>query len=384
MCNSRYDNGIQLTDRFLDFADQQLSPQVRGGSIRHLGLYLSTPPETSGPPLVLIRQWSAGNLTLLPADADPDLRIPDAHRRWFPLQDAGLILGALRVDLECAENWTTDIDAQIRRCSAAISHALGRDLECQQLQSELSRQNQQLRTLVHQLRNPLAALRTYAQLLMRRLEPDSAHQALLSNMLSEQRQLGRYIDAIDALGQQALPLADEGNLGPTLLPPASTTATDTLATLIQTLAERAEATANLQNRPWCGPSSWPAWSADPAGDGSVAEIVANLLENAFRYSPGGCAIGLELLSNGLCVWDEGPPIPEVDHARIFNQGERGAAAKDRPGTGLGLALARRLAERNGGRLILSIEPQTIHPALPPSGNAFQLSWSRAALPAGEA
>ena len=54
--------------------------------------------------------------------------------------------------------------------AAAISHALGRDLECLQLRQELNQQNDQLRTLVHQLRNPLAALRTYAQLLLRRLE----------------------------------------------------------------------------------------------------------------------------------------------------------------------------------------------------------------------
>ena len=106
MCNSRFDNGIQLTDRFLDFADQQLAPQVRTGSIRHVGLYLSTPPDTSGPPLVLIRQWSSGRLSLPPADADPDLRTADAQRRWFPLQDAGLILGALRVELESTSSWT--------------------------------------------------------------------------------------------------------------------------------------------------------------------------------------------------------------------------------------------------------------------------------------
>ena len=384
MSNSRFDNGIQLTDRFLDFADQQLAPQVRTGSIRHMGLYLSTPPDISGPPLILIRQWSSGRLSLPPADADPDLRTADAHRRWFPLQDAGLILGALRVELESTSSWTNEVDAETRRCSAAISHALGRDLECQQLQNELTRQNQQLRTLVHQLRNPLAALRTYAQLLMRRLEPDSAHQALLSNMLNEQRQLGRYIDALDSLGEHALPQPEQDILGPTLLPPAGATTTDTLATLLQPLAERAEATANLQNRSWRGPTSWPAWSEGPAGDGSMAEIVANLLENAFRYSPGGCAIGLELLNNGLCVWDAGPPIPKVEQARIFHQGERGSAAKDRPGTGLGLALARRLAERNGGRLTLNNEPRSIHPTLPPTGNAFQLSWSRAALPAGEA
>ena len=384
MCNSRYDNGIQLTDRFLDFADQQLAPQVRDGSIRHLGLYVSAPPASEGPPLILIRQWSSGDRTLLPADADPDLRTPDELRRWFPLQDAGLILGALRVDLEDGTHWSGSFDAQMRRCSAAISHAFGRDLECQQLQGELTRQNQQLRTLVHQLRNPLAALRTYAQLLMRRLEPDSAHKALLDSMLNEQRQLGRYIDAIDALGRHSLPQSEHELGGPTLLPPAGSAASDTLATLIQPLAKRAEATATLQNRPWHHPSSWPTWCSEPAGDGSMAEIVANLLENAFRYSPKGCAIGLELLEDGLCVWDGGPPIPKPEQERIFQQGERGSSAEDRPGTGLGLALARRLAERNGGQLVLSTEPHSIHPALPSTGNAFRLSWSRAALPAAEA
>lgn len=384
MCNSRYDNGIQLSDRFLTFADQQLAPQIRDGFTRHLGLYVSAPPDTDGPPLVLIRQWGSGDRSLMPADADPDLRTADALRRWFPLQDAGLILGALRVDLDPRTNWTSSLDAQMRRCSESISHALGRDLECQQLQGELTRQNQQLRTLVHQLRNPLAALRTYAQLLMRRLDPDSAHQALLSNMLIEQQQLDRYIDAIDALGQQALPRSDDAFIGPTLLPPARTNATDSLATLIQPLVQRAEATANLQNRPWRSPSHWPTWSEQAAGDGSIAEIVANLLENAFRYSPTGCSIGLELLDDGLCVWDAGPPIPRSEQERIFERGERGSAAEDRPGTGLGLALARHLAERNGARLSLSTDPRSIHPALPAEGNAFRLSWSRAALPAAEA
>ena len=384
MCNSRYDNGIQLSERFLNFADQQLAPQIDDGFTRHLGLYVSAPPDTDGPPLVLIRQWGSGDRSLMPADADPDLKTADALRRWFPLQDAGLILGALRVDLDPCSSWTSPLDAQMRRCSESISHALGRDLECQQLQGELTRQNQQLRTLVHQLRNPLAALRTYAQLLMRRLDPDSAHQTLLSNMLIEQQQLGRYIDAIDALGQQALPRSNDAFVGPTLLPPARTAATDTLATLIQPLAQRAEATANLQNRPWRSPTHWPGWSEQSAGDGSIAEIVANLLENAFRYSPKGCSIGLELLDDGLCVWDAGPPIPREEQERIFERGERGSAAEDRPGTGLGLALARHLAEANGARLSLSTDPRSIHPALPVEGNAFRLSWPRAALPAAEA
>ena len=70
------------------------------------------------------------------------------------------------------------------------------------------------------MRNPLAALRTYAQLLMRRLEPESTHQSLVRNMLEEQNQLGRYVNAIDNLGRESLPGSSLDSTGPMLLPPA--------------------------------------------------------------------------------------------------------------------------------------------------------------------
>ena len=126
---------MQLTDRFLDFADQQLGPEIESGAIRHLGLYVTAPPNQEGPPLLLIRQWSSSDVALPPAEGDPALRSPDEWRRWYPLQDAGLILGALRADLDPQRSWTLTLDQRMRRSAAAISHALGRDLECLQLLS---------------------------------------------------------------------------------------------------------------------------------------------------------------------------------------------------------------------------------------------------------
>ena len=104
----------------------------------------------------------------------------------------------------------------------------------------------QLRTLVHQLRNPLAALRTYAQLLLRRLEADSSHRPLVEGMLSDNANSASTSTCSMASGTtspQQDPLAH-----PVAPGPAEGEAT--MQTLLMPLLERAEATASLQGRPW--------------------------------------------------------------------------------------------------------------------------------------
>lgn len=368
---------MQLTDRFLGFAEQQLEGISGGSGLRRLGLYLSQPAADQSPSLVLIRQWSIDDRQLPPADNDPELRLPARGRRWYPLQDGDLILGALRADLDPREDWTADLDARLRLCAGAISHGLSRELECLQLRDQLTQQKDQLRTLIHQLRNPLAALRTYAQLLLRRLEADSQHRSLVEGVLTEQNQLGRYIDALAGLGGPTLPASGDPS-APLLLPPGPAESDITLKERLVPLIERAKAMANLQGRPWSGPEQWPAWSEQTTGGAAVSEIVANLLENGFRYSPPGCAIGLALMEDGLAVWDAGPPIAEHERSRIFERGVRGEAGQERPGTGLGLSLARHLAERNGGSLQLCVRPgdqPVVSPSsdLPALGNLFRLT-----------
>jgi signal transduction histidine kinase len=88
----------------------------------------------------------------------------------------------------------------------------------------------------------------------------------------------------------------------------------------------------------------------------VLQIISNLLANAFRWTPEGGRVELELsTSNGVvavAVADTGPGIGEDERERIF----RPFWSRDGSGTGLGLAIARELALALGGEIELSSEP----------------------------
>jgi signal transduction histidine kinase len=102
------------------------------------------------------------------------------------------------------------------------------------------------------------------------------------------------------------------------------------------------------------------FAADPVvhTDGDrVLQIVSNLLDNAFAWTPDGGRIELALASeNGkvaVAVSDTGPGIPHQERERIFRPFFTGDGVR---GTGLGLAIARELAHALGGELDLDSEP----------------------------
>lgn len=111
-----------------------------------------------------------------------------------------------------------------------------------------------------------------------------------------------------------------------------------------------------------------------ADETEVSRIVANLLDNAFRY--GGSAAEPAAISTATSdhealveVQDDGPGIAAADLERIFEPFHRVRAGADAPaGSGLGLAIARSLALRNGGHLTVVSQPG--------SGTTFRLSLPR--------
>jgi signal transduction histidine kinase len=85
------------------------------------------------------------------------------------------------------------------------------------------------------------------------------------------------------------------------------------------------------------------------GDPDALErAVANLVDNAVKWSPPGGQVRISVKDGTLNVADSGPGIPEGDLAFVFDRFYRSPAARAHPGSGLGLAIVRQVAEAHGG------------------------------------
>lgn len=107
---------------------------------------------------------------------------------------------------------------------------------------------------------------------------------------------------------------------------------------------------------------------------AVAHCVQNLIENALKYSPQGSPVTVRCGSeNGTCfveVSDEGPGIAASEQGKIFEKFYRiqNAQPLNVPGTGIGLALVKRIMESHKGRISLNSEPG--------KGSRFRLIFPR--------
>ncbi|AWS46924.1 HAMP domain-containing sensor histidine kinase [Streptosporangium sp. 'caverna'] len=85
------------------------------------------------------------------------------------------------------------------------------------------------------------------------------------------------------------------------------------------------------------------------GDPDALErAVANLVDNAVKWSPSGGRVRISVKAGTLDVADAGPGIPDSDLEFVFDRFYRSPAARAHPGSGLGLAIVRQVAEAHGG------------------------------------
>lgn len=90
------------------------------------------------------------------------------------------------------------------------------------------------------------------------------------------------------------------------------------------------------------------------------EAVCNLLDNAVKYTPVGGTVTIEVknyeLFSAIRVTDTGPGIPEGEQAKIFARFHRAPDAYHAEGVGIGLYLARQIAEKQGGYVKVESAP----------------------------
>jgi signal transduction histidine kinase len=92
----------------------------------------------------------------------------------------------------------------------------------------------------------------------------------------------------------------------------------------------------------------------------LRQVLGNLIENAVKYSPAGAPVRVHAMpANGevvVSVQDRGPGIATEDQQLIFEKFGRASSGGAKPGSGLGLFIARSIADAHGGKLEVSEAP----------------------------
>ena len=346
---------MKLSNQFEDLVLTQLESFGCFMGVEQLVVYLASAEKGEKAGFELLGQWPQNDRSLKPIADDPELKVSSPNRRWYPIQDKDILIGVIRVETDFTSGeWPSILDARLKALSISLSRSFAIEIERQKNDEEINYLKSQVSFIIHQLRNPLAALRTYAKLLMKRLGPDSDSLEIIERMLIEQKQINEYIGSFEKLNKPIQIPLDIGEERLLLPPNLNATEKITVKDLLNPILERGKANAKLQNKRWYQSSEWPNWSEIEINSKYrvIAEIVANLLENACKYTEEDAQIGISILNSGIIVFDNGKKIAKEEVEKIFRKGYRGIASKNKDGTGVGLFLARKLAKKIGGDLYL--------------------------------
>ena len=185
----------------------------------------------------------------------------------------------------------------------------------------------------HELRTPLTSLRTNIEVLAsERKLPPGERERLLRDVVEQLEEMTNLISELIELarGEQHPQEAEDVRL-------------DLIA------ADAVERTR--RNRPGVNFKTDLEESLVHGVPATIERALANLLDNAAKWSPPGSEVEVAVRGGEVSVRDHGPGIEDEDLPYVFDRFYRASSARGLPGSGLGLAIVRQVAEAHGGQVV---------------------------------
>jgi signal transduction histidine kinase len=243
------------------------------------------------------------------------------------------------------------LEQQVEDRTRELQHALGElSQKSRELEVASRHKSEFLANMSHELRTPLNAIIGFSQVLRQRLFGDvnAKQEEYLDDILSSGNHLLSLINDVLDLSK-----IEAGQVELEVRTFSLREALDRGVVMVRERAARNHIRLSVE----------PAPDVDlvDGDERRVRQIVFNLLSNAVKFTPeGGSVVVASTRVDGevrVSVTDTGPGIAAEDHERIFEEFQQTEfGAEQREGTGLGLALSKRLVELHGGRVWVESEP----------------------------
>ena len=223
---------------------------------------------------------------------------------------------------------------EISRLAVTLNEMLSR------LQAALEHERRFVADASHELRTPVALLRTELELALRRPRAPEELQLALRSALVEAERLSQLADDLLLLAR-----TEDGSL------PVRSERIE-VAAVFETVTTRFATRARESGRALRAEPTTVVISADP---NRLEQALDNLVENALSYGAGEVTIFAEARENvlDLHVADRGPGFDDAFLDRAFDRFSRADKARSEGGSGLGLSIVQLIAEAHGGRATAS-------------------------------
>ena len=244
-----------------------------------------------------------------------------------------------------------DLERQVQERTQELASAMAAlDAKTHELEAASRHKSEFLANMSHELRTPLNAISGFSQVLRKQLfgEINEKQAEYLDDILDSSRHLQSLIDDVLDLSK-----VEAGQIDLMLAPFSLPEALERGVVIVRERAIRGGVRVSS--------SSEPGIETVVGDERRIVQVIFNLLSNAVKFTPPGGTVAIAAVRGDgevrVSVTDTGPGIAPEDQARIFEEFQQADAGKEQSeGTGLGLALSKRLIELHHGRIWVESEP----------------------------